>query len=98
MPPSSASASVTAGLRCAPDTGPNIRMRAVRAAPVAIVLASKANAVLPADKFWAMIPEPTTVARRKAVPKALAVARLASDIEGRVLAYGPGANLTNYLS
>jgi hypothetical protein len=58
-----------------------------KAVPVARVLASKASATLPADNSWAMIPEPTTVASSRAVPKASAVARLARDIERMTLAY-----------
>ena len=36
MPPSSRSASVTTGLKCAPDTEPNARISATSAAPVAM--------------------------------------------------------------
>src|SRR5215469_6597644 len=67
--------SVTAGLRCAPETGPNARIRAIRAAPVAIVLASSAMAALPPASRSAMIPEPTTAASRNAVPRNSAAAR-----------------------
>ena len=38
-------------------------------APVAIVFPNKARASLPADKSFAMIPEPITVATKKKVPK-----------------------------
>ena len=37
-------------------------------APVGIVLPSRAMATLPPAKFSAMMPEPTTVASRNAVP------------------------------
>src|ERR1700688_1647389 len=77
MPPSSASARVTTGLKCAPEMDPKVRIKAMRAAPVASVLANKARALLPPDRFWAMIPEPTMVASRKALPRPSAVARFA---------------------
>jgi hypothetical protein len=35
------SASVTAGLRCPPEIGPNVRMSATNAEPVAMVFASR---------------------------------------------------------
>ena len=43
-PPRQASASVTAGLKWAPEMGPKARTRATRAAPVATVLARRASA------------------------------------------------------
>src|SRR5271163_4469201 len=67
MPPSDASAIVTAGLKCAPETGPNVRINATSAAPVAIVLASSAIATLPAASRSPMIPEPTTAASNSKV-------------------------------
>ena len=42
-----ARATVTAGFKWAPDTGPNVRMSATSAAPVAIVFARSAMATLP---------------------------------------------------
>src|SRR5450755_4475508 len=77
-PPIAASASVTAGLKWAPLTGPNVRMSATRPAPVATVFASSAMATFPPAKRSAMIPEPTTVAKRNAVP-------IASDARRRVI-------------
>ena len=77
-PPSIASASVTAGLKWAPLIGPKVRISATRPAPVAMVLASKASAMLPAASRSAMIPEPTTVASKSAVPTASATTRRAS--------------------
>jgi hypothetical protein len=38
---------VTAGFKCAPEIGPNARMIAMSAPPVAIVFASRAMATLP---------------------------------------------------
>ena len=77
--PRSAKARLTAGLKCAPDTGPNIRIRTTRMAPVGSVLHSSASATLPPASRCAMMPEPTTVASRNAVPSASATARRASD-------------------
>ena len=51
-----ASESVTAGLRCAPEIGPNVRMRAISAAPVAMVLASRAIATFPPASRSPMMP------------------------------------------
>src|SRR5688500_12986984 len=70
-----ASARVTAGLKCAPEIGPNVRISATSAAPVAIVLASSAIASLPPASLSAMMPEPTTVASSIAVPSASERAR-----------------------
>ena len=52
-----------------------MRMRTVRIAPVGSVLHSSANAAFPPDSFAAMMPEPTTAASKKAVPKASATMR-----------------------
>src|SRR5579864_3637048 len=75
MPPSSASLSVTTGLKCAPDIGPNANINATSAAPVAIVFARSAIATFPPASRSPMMPEPITVARRRAVPSASATAR-----------------------
>jgi hypothetical protein len=49
MPFSIASAIDTTGLKCAPEIGPNARISATSAAPVAIVFASRAIATSPPD-------------------------------------------------
>src|SRR5271155_2343375 len=80
IPRCHASAKVTAGLKCAPEMGPNVRIRATSIAPVARVLASRAMATLPPDKRSPMIPEPTTAASKSAVPTASDTTRLAKLI------------------
>src|ERR1700677_4244984 len=75
MPRCEASANVTAGLKCAPEMGPNASISATRAAPVAIVFARRATATFPPASRSPMIPDPTTAANRKAVPRASATAR-----------------------
>src|SRR4029453_9232605 len=72
IPPCDASASDTAGLKCAPEMGPNVRINPTGAAPVASGFASSAMATLPPASCSPMIPEPTTAASRKAVPRASA--------------------------
>ncbi len=72
-------AMLTAGLKCAPDTGPNVRISTVRIAPVGSVLQRSASAPLPPESFAAMMPEPTTPASKKAVPKHSATPRWVSD-------------------
>jgi hypothetical protein len=52
-----------------------VKIRVVNVAPVATVFASRAMAMFPLANFSAMIPEPTTAARRKAVPKPSATTR-----------------------
>jgi len=60
MPFWEASARVTAGLKCAPETGPNVRIRATSAVPVATAFARSAIAMFPPQRRSPMIPEPTT--------------------------------------
>ena len=96
------SQSSTAGLKCAPDTGPNVRIRHTSAAPVATLFASRATATFPPDSSLPMIPEPTTAAARRAVPmNSAARARAIEDLppticshavhEKRTSALRPGA-------
>src|SRR2546425_11496106 len=74
--PRNANASVTTGLKCAPERGMNAMINAISANPVASELASSAIAVLPAASRSPMMPEPTTAASRSAVPSASAAADL----------------------
>src|ERR1700722_16268950 len=68
-PRSIASIIVTGGLKCAPEIGPNVRIKAINAAPVAIVFARRAIATLPPASRSPMIPEPITAATRNPVPR-----------------------------
>ena len=89
MPRCQASAIVTAGFRCAPETGPNARMIATSAPPVAIAFASSAIATSPPASRSAMMPEPTTAASSSAVPTASAVARRARFTLGPRILFQP---------
>src|SRR6266849_2776938 len=68
-PPSAASANDTTGLKCAPDTGPNIKMTANRPAAVAAAFSSSSSPVSPGDSRCAAIPDPITIAARKPLPR-----------------------------
>jgi len=59
---------VTAGLKCAPDTGPKIKISTTSIAPVASVLPSSASAIFPPASRSAMMPDPITAASRNALP------------------------------
>ena len=75
VPPSRRSASVTTGLKCAPETGPNARISATSPAPVAIEFSSSCSPMSSGESRCAAMPEPTTIATSSAVPTASALAR-----------------------
>ena len=58
-------------MKCAPEIGPRIVISTTSIAPVAMVLPSSARA-MSLVSVSAMMPEPTTVATRSAVPSASA--------------------------
>ena len=82
-PPCVASQKVTAGLKCAPEIGPNVSINATSTPPVAAEFARSATATLPPDRCSPITPEPTTAARRKQVPTASAVRRRAMSTPPR---------------
>jgi len=51
MPPGAASANDTTGLKCAPDTGPNIKMMANSPAAVAAAFSSSCSPVFPGGQL-----------------------------------------------
>jgi hypothetical protein len=70
--PRSQSAAVTTGLKCAPDTGPNIRISTANPNTVAVLFSNSCNPVLPGERRWAAIPDPTTTVTSRPVPIASA--------------------------
>jgi hypothetical protein len=74
-----ANARLTAGLKCAPESGPKIRISTTKIAPVGMVLHRSASATFPPESLSAMMPEPTTAASRNAVPSHSAKMHRASD-------------------
>src|ERR1700722_13030657 len=73
--PRSAWTKDTAGLKCAPLTGPRSAIKVARTATVAPVFAMSATAKFPAASRSAMIPEPITVAASRSEPKPSAAMR-----------------------
>ena len=74
-PPKAASTSDTTGLKCAPETGPNIKMIANSPAAVAAAFSSSCRPASSGDSRWAAMPEPTTSAARNALPRNSASSR-----------------------
>src|SRR5260370_16190176 len=68
------------GLKWATEIGANVRVNGKRIALVASVLARSATATSRPARRSAMMPDPTTVARRRAVPTASAVMRRARSV------------------
>ena len=75
--PNARSTRVTTGLKAA-DTGWRARIRATRAAPVAMLFSSSCSPTSPGDKRLAAMPEPITAMTRNAVPRSSAAARRAT--------------------
>ena len=63
-----AKAIVTNGLKCAPETGPKVRIKIPKTKIVESPLTKRATRVS-SERLVPMIPEPTTVATRTVVPK-----------------------------
>ena len=70
-----ASTNETTGLKCPPETGPNIKMMAKSPAPVAAAFSKSWSPVSCGESVWAAMPEPMTSAARKALPRNSAVRR-----------------------
>jgi hypothetical protein len=77
--PSSRSVRVTTGLKWAPETAPNMRMRPTRAPAVAAAFSSSWSPTSPEESREAAIPEPTTAITSSAVPSASAASRRVSS-------------------
>src|SRR5215203_174609 len=60
--------------------GPNVKIKATSAAPVAMVFASSARPLFPPLRRSAIIPEPTTAMSRNAVPRNSATLRRNIDV------------------
>ena len=65
----------TTGLKCAPEIGPNMRMKVKRPAAVAAAFSNSCRPVSPGESRAAAMPEPITVAARNAEPRNSARAR-----------------------
>jgi len=62
-------------LKCAPETGPNIKMIANSPAAVAAEFSSSCRPVSDGDSRWAAMPDPITIAARNALPRNSAASR-----------------------
>ena len=62
-------------MKCAPDTGPNIKMMAKSPAAVAAAFSNSSSPTLPGESCCAAMPEPMTMAARKALPSSSASKR-----------------------
>ena len=60
--------SVTAGLKCAPEIEPQVKINATRAPPVAMAFSRSCRPTSLGERLVAMMPEPTTATISKAVP------------------------------
>ena len=56
-------------MKCPPEIGPNIKMMAKRPVAVAAAFSKSSSPMLPGDRFCAAMPEPMTMAARKALPR-----------------------------
>ena len=93
MPPRTRSASVTTGLKWAPETGPKARISATSPAPVAIEFSSSCSPTSSGESRCAAMPEPTTIATRNAVPTASARRAPARGHDPRVGSAAAGGGL-----
>ena len=73
--PNSQSAAVTTGLKCAPETGPNIRINTASPNTVAVEFSNSCTPTSAGDNAAAAIPEPTTTVTSSAVPRNSATSR-----------------------
>ena len=75
MVPNIRSTRVTTGLKCAPDTAPNIKISPTSAPAVAAAFSSSCSPTSSGDRRLAMIPEPITATISMPVPSASATRR-----------------------
>ena len=81
--PSNQSTIDTTGLKCAPDTGPSIRISTASPNAVAVLFSSSCRPTSFGDSCWAAIPEPTTTVTSSPVPRNSANSRRPStDLGG----------------
>ncbi len=66
---------VTTGLKCAPDTAPNMRISPMSAQAVAAAFSSSCSPTSPVDSRLAMMPDPITATINIAVPNPSATRR-----------------------